>query len=136
MIGFWEGVNILSSFTSHRQCQCWCNANWIWVRLASLELDKLLSCTKGCPDRWFGHASSKLKSESNKNESNYFEWLCTRVPFSCFSRGFYRVNDTIVIVLIMHSYFSYDDDCHQDGNQALTRESTSSSLHGLGNHTK
>ena len=115
---------------------CWCNANQIWVYLASLESDGLLPCTKRCLNMWSGHAPLKLKSESNKDKSNYFEWLCMRVPFSCFLRGFYRTDDTIVIALTMHSCISCDDDFHQSRNQNLARESTPSSLCGLGNHTK
>ena len=100
---------------------CWCSVNQIWVRLASLESDELLPYTKGCPNRWSRHDPSKLKSESNKDGSNYFEWLCIRVLFSCFLRDFYRADDTIVIALMVHSCIFWDDDCHQDGNQALAR---------------
>ena len=83
-----------------RECiTCWCSANQIRVRLASLESNKLLSCIKRSPDRWSRHILPKLKLESNKDKSNYFEWLCTHIPFSCFSRGFYRANGTIIIML-------------------------------------
>ncbi|KAL6311320.1 hypothetical protein AAG906_025538 [Vitis piasezkii] len=50
--------------------------NWI-----VLESDGLLHCTKGCPDRWFGHAPPKIK-----------------------------VDDTVTIVLTIHSSLSYNDD--------------------------
>ena len=114
----------------------WCSANQIRVRLASLELDGLLSYTKGCTGRWFGHTSSKLKLASNKDVSNYFEWLYTLVAFSCFSRGYYRANGIIAIALMLHSYLFCGNDCHQCRNQTLARESTPSSLRGLGNRTK
>ena len=58
------------------------------------------------------------------------------VHFSCFLRGFYGVDDTVAIALILHSCLFCDDDCYHDGNQALVRESTPPSLHGSGNHTK
>lgn len=38
-------------------------------------------CTKGCQDRWSKHVSPKLKSEKNKNGSNYFECLYTHTFF-------------------------------------------------------
>ena len=114
---------------------CWYSANRIWVCLASLESDRLLY-TKGCLNRWFEHDPPKLKSKSNKDKSDYFDWLCTHVPFSYFLKGFYKANDIIIIALIVHSCISSDDDCYQDINQTLARESMSSSLRGLGNHTK
>lgn len=43
------------------------------------------------------------------------------VPFSYFSKGFYRMDDIIAIALMVHLYFFCDDDCHQDKNQALAR---------------
>ena len=46
----------------HKKSIVWYYANWIQVRLTSLELDGLLPCTKGCPDRWSRHAPPKLKS--------------------------------------------------------------------------
>ena len=91
---FLESVDILSH--SHRWCQCWCYANWIHVRLASLESNRLLPYTKGCPNRWSSHTPPKLKSEISKDESYYFWWLCTNVPFSCCSRGFYKADGTII----------------------------------------
>ena len=39
----------------------WCYANWIQVCLASLKPNELLSCIKGCLDRWSGHVCLKLK---------------------------------------------------------------------------
>ena len=73
MIGFWR---VLTSLVpSHRWHQCWCCANWIQVRLVSLESNELLPCTKGCPNKWSGHAPPKLKLESSKSEPNCFKWL-------------------------------------------------------------
>ena len=65
-----EGVDII--FHSHRWRQCWCRASWIQVRSASLELDRLLPYTEGCPNGWSRHASLKLKSKINEASSNYF----------------------------------------------------------------
>ena len=80
------------------------------VHLTSLELIKLLSYTKGCPDRWSKHTSPKFKSKSSKSESIYFEWLYAHILFSCFSRGFYRTYGTIFTMLIMHSCLSCTND--------------------------
>ena len=96
---------------------------------------RLLPYTKGCLDRWSGRTPPKLQLENNKNGFNYFRWLSTCVPVSCFSMGFYRANDTIAKMLIMHSCFFCDDDCHQGRNQVLTRQSTPSFLRELSNHT-
>ena len=87
-------------------------ASWE-VRPVVLESDRLLPCTKGCPDRWFEHVPPKLKSV--KDSSNLFLWqkmsLCACLPCSCFLRGLYRVDDTVPIVLTIHSSLSCNDDC-------------------------
>ena len=100
------------------------------------EIRRASPCIKGCPNRWFKYTPLKLKSERNKDGSNSFEWFYTCIPFSYFSRGFYKANDTIVIALTTPSCLFYDGGCHQDRNQALARGSTPSFLRGLGNHTK
>ena len=90
------------------------------VRLASLESNKLLPYTKGCPDRWLRHAPPKLKSKSNQSELNFLNgYVC--VPFSCFWRGFYRTYGAIIIVLIVHSCLSCVDDRRRDRYYALIR---------------
>lgn len=120
MIGFLRVLTFIVEL-SHKQHQRWCRANWIQVLLASLESDKLLLHTKGYPDKWSGHASLKIKSESSKSESNFFEWLCACVPFSYFWRGFYRTYGAIIIALIVHSCISCIDDCHHGEYNALIR---------------
>ena len=52
------------------------------IHLAMMKLDGLISCIKGCPDRWSWHAPSKLKSGKNSlsclvGES---ECVCMRIP--------------------------------------------------------
>ena len=69
MIGFLRMWTFL--VVSHRRRQCLCCANQMQARLASLESDELFPCTKGCPDRWSRHASSKFKLESSKSEYNF-----------------------------------------------------------------
>ena len=89
----------LFSFTKVKRTSSLVCASW-GVRPASLELDKLLSYTKECPDGWSKHAPLKLKS--NEDNSNYFcgrEWEC--VPCSCFLRGLYRVDGTVIVFLVM-----------------------------------
>ena len=135
MIGFWRVLTFIVDL-SHKQHQCWCRANWIQVCLALLESDKLLFHTKGYPNKWSGHASPKIKSESSKSESNFFEWLCARVPFSYFWRGFYRTYGAIITTLIVHSCISCTDDHHHGEYNALIRQSTSSSQRELGNHLR
>ena len=39
--------------------------------------------------------------------------VCARVPCSCFLRGLYRANDTVIVVLTMHFDSFYNDDCPQ-----------------------
>ena len=55
---------------------------------------------------------SKLKSD--KINSNYFmreiEHMRVRIPRSCFLEGLYRADDTVTIVLTMHSSLSSNDD--------------------------
>lgn len=106
-----------SKFSEH----CWCSDNWISIHLASLKSDILLPLHRRMFGQVIWDTPLKLKSKSNKDESNYFEWLCTHVPFSCFLSGFYRAYDTIVIAVIVRSCLSCDDHYHQSGNQALTR---------------
>ena len=106
-----------SKFSEH----CWCSDNWILIHLASLKSDILLPLHRRMFGQVIWDTPLKLKSKSNKDESNYFEWLCTHVPFSCFLSGFYRAYDTIVIAVIVRSCLSCDDHYHQSGNQALTR---------------
>ena len=113
MIGFWRVLTSLVG--SHRRCQYWCCVNQIQVCLASLELVILLSRTKRCLDRWSEHVPPKLKLESSKSESNCFEWLYVCIPFSCFSRDFYRTYGVIVIALIVHSCISCIDDRRRGG---------------------
>ena len=91
---------------------------------------------KGCPDRWSGHSPPKLKLEKNKDGSNSFKWICTRMLFFMLLLGFYRADGTFTLVLMVYSCLFCDDDCHQGGNQALARGSMPSSLHRLSNHTK
>ena len=40
--------------------------------------------TKGCSDRWSGHAPSKLKSESSENESNFLNGYVCAYLFHAF----------------------------------------------------
>ena len=58
-----------SSFTGVKRTSSFVHASG-GVRLASLESDRLLPCTEKCPNKWFGHAPSKLKLD--KDNSNYF----------------------------------------------------------------
>ena len=98
-----------SSFTRVRRTSSLVCASW-GIRLASLESNELFPYTERCLDGWSGHTPPKFKS--NEDSSNYFcgrEWTC--VLCSHFLRGLYRVDDTIIITMIMHYSFSYNDDC-------------------------
>ena len=96
-----EGVDII--FHSHRWRQCWCWASWIQVRSASLELDRLLPYTEGCPNGWSRHASLKLKSKINEASSNYFLGENESVYFV---RAFWGV-----YIELMALSLSCNDDC-------------------------
>ena len=102
----------LSSFVEVRQTSSLLRVSWK-VCPTVLEPNGLLFYTKGCPDQWSGHAPSKIKS--NKSSSNYFmresECMYVRIPCSCFLKGLYKVDDTITVVLTMHSDPSCNDDC-------------------------
>ena len=73
----------------------------MYVHLASVDLDGLLFCTKGCLNKWFDHTPSKLKSKFSESESNFLnDYVC--VLFSFFWRDFYITYDTIIAVLIVY----------------------------------
>lgn len=40
--------------------------------------------------------------------------ICARIPYSCFFECLYKVDDTVTVVLIMHSNPLCNDDCSQD----------------------
>ena len=78
------------------------------IRPTMMRLIELLSCTKGCPDGWFGYIHLKLKLD--KNSSNYLVrekiGLCMRMYLACaFWKGFYRAEESFTIVLIEHFDF-------------------------------
>ena len=77
------------------------------VRLAIIKLGGFFSYTKGCPDRWFGHAPPKLKSSKNNSSFLVGESQCVYacVPRLCFLEDLYRVDETATIVLTRHFDF-------------------------------
>lgn len=111
----------------------WYWANCSQVRPISLDLDGFFPCTEGCP----GMSLWNLSQKSLKIVLTIFyrrEWVY--VPYSCFLRGLYRIDGTVIIALIMHSSLSCNDDCPYGRNRTLIGQSMLSLLHGLDNHIK